>query len=74
MTDEKLQILNPDLTIKTRKTLREPIGFVTRGGFSQALGTGIAICALEEPIVGEICLFRKPSSLEYHLCKMIKMM
>ena len=59
MTVDKLQILNSDLTIKTRKTIREPIGFVTRGGFSQALGAGVAICALEQE-APEVCLFRKP--------------
>lgn len=32
--DSKLEILNRDLTVKTRQTIREPIGFVTRGDFS----------------------------------------
>ena len=69
MTETK--ILNKDLSVKTRKPVREPIGFVTRGNFSQVLGKGIAICALDRP-APEICLFRKPSSLQYHLCKMVK--
>lgn len=48
MTEQKLTILNPDLSIKTRKPIRDVIGFVTRGNFSQALGKGVAICALSQ--------------------------
>lgn len=51
MTEEDLKILNRDLSLKTRSQMREPIGFVTRGAFSQNIGTGLAICALKKTSV-----------------------
>ena len=45
-SDEDLQMLNRDLSVKTGQPVREQIGFVTRGGFSQLLGHPVGICAV----------------------------
>jgi len=40
----KLSILNPDLTLKLDKPpKRTPVGFITRGDYSQARGHGMGL-------------------------------
>lgn len=40
----KLSILNPDLTLKLDKPpMRTPVGFITRGDYSQARGHGMGL-------------------------------
>lgn len=40
----QLKILNADLSLKLKdKTLREPIGYIMRGDFSQARGHGMGL-------------------------------
>ena len=85
----ELKILNSDLSIKLdAKTLREPIGFITRGDFSQARGHGMGIglitedhCATLKSLMadsnlkkgnGVIALFRNTTSLVYHPCWVFK--
>ena len=74
-SDEDLQMLNRDLSVKTGQPVREQIGFVTRGGFSQLLGHPVGICAVKASVDSglKIALFRKPSSLQYHLCRLINL-
>ena len=72
-SDEDLEILNRDLSIKTGTPSRECIGFVTRGGFSQLLGHPVGICAVKASVDPglKFYLFRNSSSLQYHLCRLI---
>ncbi len=84
-----LKILNSDLSIKLQtKTLREPIGFISRGDFSQARGHGMGIgliseenCTVLKSLMAEsnlkkgngvIALFRNTTSLVYHPCWLFK--
>jgi hypothetical protein len=70
----QLEILNADFSIKTKPTLRQPIGFVTRGDFSQLEGKACGICIVDSSLIGDsFYLFRKPTSLTYHLCRLINL-
>ena len=74
-SDDDLQILGRDLSVKTGQPERVQIGFVTRGGFSQLLGKPIGICAVNASVNAglKVVLFRKPSSLQYHMCRLISL-
>ena len=81
----------PDLTLKVdvARLKRRPIGFVTRGDYSQARGQGIGIGALADSkdvkhlieVNGGIqrkqkaliALYRKPNSLQYQACVLSKL-
>lgn len=75
----KLKILNSDLTLKLdRAPMRQPIGFITRGDYSQARGNGMGLGVIEGVFAdrlrnnakgnGVIALFRNPTSSMYHSC------
>jgi hypothetical protein len=82
----RLSILNQDLTLKLdHAPMRSPIGFITRGDYSQARGHGMGLGVIANADCvnqlrsqknrignGVIALFRNPTSKMYHACWLYK--
>ena len=56
----EMTILEPDLRIKVSGNLaRKPIGFVMRGGFSQARGTGMGLGLVDQYEIPQLIAMNK---------------